>query len=91
MEGGMTAVSAELENTLRQLDPASASSLERVVWDVLQLARQRQSVRSARGPVGHLADKGYPAGHFERLTGSWAGVEFELPDDPPPDASPAWS
>ena len=31
MEGGMTAVSAELENTLRQLDPASANSLERVV------------------------------------------------------------
>ena len=88
MEGGMTAVSAELENTLRQLDPASASSLERVVWDVLQLARQR---RISQGAGRDQDDKGYPSGHFDRLTGSWAGVEFELPDDPPPNPSPAWS
>ena len=87
----MTAVSVELENTLRQLDPASASSLERVVWDVLKLARQRQGARAAQGAGSSLDDKGYPAGHFDRLTGSWAGVEFELPDDPPPDPSPAWS
>ena len=84
--GGMTAVTLELENALKQLDPASAHSLERVVWDVLRLAKQRQEARpSARD------NNGYPAGHFERLTGSWAEVTFALPDDPPPGPSPAWT
>ncbi len=84
--GGMTAVTLELENALKQLDPASAHSLERVVWDVLRLAKQRQEARpSARD------NNGYPAGHFERLTGSWAEVTFALPDDPPPRPSPAWT
>ena len=82
----MSAVTLELENALRQLDPASAHSLERVVWDVLRLAKQRQ----VAWPLAR--DKnGYPAGHFERLTGSWADVTFALPDDPPPGPSPAWT
>ena len=82
----MTAVSLELENALRELDPASADSLERVVWDVLRLAKQRQEVRPAARD-----NNGYPDGHFERLTGSWADVTFALPDDPPPGPSPAWT
>lgn len=85
----MTTVSVELENTLRQLDAASASSLEQVVWDVLRLAKQRRGAGSLQN--GTLGANGYPPGHFERLTGSWADVDMELPDDPPPDFSPAWS
>ncbi|HWB01501.1 MAG TPA: hypothetical protein VG796_00665 [Verrucomicrobiales bacterium] len=83
----MSDVCIELENTLRQLDPASASSLERVVRDVLKLAKQRRSSDADGG----IDANGYPIGHFKHLTGSWADVEFELPDDSPPDASPAWS
>jgi len=79
----MSAVTLELENTLKQLDAASARSLERVVWDVLRLAKQRQEAR----PVVR-DNNGYPAGHFERLTGSWAEVTFALPDDPPPRTFP---
>lgn len=30
-------------------------------------------------------------GHFERIVGSWADVDVNLPDDPPPDSSPEWS
>ena len=82
----MSAVTLELENALKQLDPASAHSLERVVWDVLRLAKQRQEAR----PLAR-DNNGYPAGHFERLTGSWADVTFALPDDPPPGPSPAWT
>ena len=33
----------------------------------------------------------YPPGHFERLVGSWADLEFELPSDNPPEAPPEWS
>lgn len=83
----MTAVTVELENTLRQLDVASASSLEQVVWDLLRLAKQQPSaVRTSGAAAG-----GYPRGHFERLVGSWADLDFELPRDHPPEASPEWS
>jgi hypothetical protein len=45
----MNTVTLELENTLRELDPSSATSLEQVVWDVLRLARQRRvSLRRLR-------------------------------------------
>lgn len=65
----MNTVTLELENTLRELDPASATSLEQVVWDVLRLARQRRASTQA----GETAASGFPTGHFERLVGSWAG------------------
>ena len=82
----MHTVTLELENTLRQLDPASATSLEQVVRDVLKLAKLRRV--SAR--EGEAAAGSYPSGHFEGLVGSWAGVEFELPGDRPPEATPEW-
>ena len=83
----MNTVALELENTLRELDPASATSLEQVVWDVLRLARQRRASTQA----GETAASGFPPGHFERLVGSWAGVEFDLPGDLPREATPEWS
>ena len=87
----MTAIATELENTLRDLDPHSARSLERVVWDVLLLARKRHGHHSVPHGNTDLDANGYPAGHFERLAGSWKDVQFALPEDPPPGPSPDWS
>ena len=87
----MTAIATELENTLRDLDPQSASSLERVVWDVLMLAKKQHGNQSAPHANSEMDVNGYPSGHFERLAGSWKDVEFALPEDPPPGSSPDWS
>lgn len=44
---------------------------------------QASQTRAEEAAVGN-----YPPGHFERLVGSWAGLEFELPSDNPPEAPP---
>lgn len=73
----MSAVAAELEKRLLELDEDSASRLERVVRDLIELSRaeRRKPATDARG---------WPEGHFEKYAGSLAGEEFEAPEDPPP-------
>lgn len=73
----MSAVAADLEKRLLELDADSAAKLERVVRDLLEFSR-----------VGVSGDKtevrGWPEGHFKKYAGALEGEQFEAPDDPPP-------
>ena len=79
----MTDVAMELERALNQLDAKSATLLERLVRDALDLVRQKSTFSAVEA-------NGWPAGYFERTAGSFADEPFDLPDDPPPTANPKW-
>jgi hypothetical protein len=76
----------ELEKTLRQLDPKSASLLERLVRDALALVRQKEPDR----PPKTDKTNGWPAGYFERTVGAFANEPLDFPEDPPPAAKADW-
>jgi hypothetical protein len=84
----MSSVGTELERTLETLDAVSAASLERVIRDMLVFAQHRQGFldEDAQQHVGS-----YPPGHFERLVGTWADLDFEHPVDSPAPAAPDWT
>lgn len=73
----MSAVLAELEKRLLELDADSATKLERVVRDLIDFSRTE---------VGNAPTdaRGWPQGHFEKFAGCLEGEPFDLPDDPPP-------
>lgn len=73
----MSAVAAELEKRLLELDAESASKLERVVRDLLEFSRTERLAPKTD-------EKGWPVGHFEKYAGILEGEEFEAPEDPPP-------
>ena len=80
----MSTLTADLQATIAELDPDSASKLERLVRDAMALAQP-----SKAQPVVVDA-KGWPVGHFEKYAGCLAGEEWEPPDDPPPEPVPEW-
>jgi hypothetical protein len=80
----MSTLTADLRATIAQLDPDSASKLERLVRDAMALAQPAQAK-----PV-EVDAKGWPVGHFEKYAGCLAGEEWDLPDDPPPEPIPDW-
>ena len=80
----MSTLTADLQATIAQLDPDSASKLERLVRDAMALAQPAQVK-----PV-EVDAKGWPVGHFEKYAGCLAGEEWEPPDDPPPEPIPEW-
>jgi hypothetical protein len=80
----MSTLTIELEQILSELDDRSASALERLVRDAMELARPAQ----ANG-VAAVNAQGWPAGYFEQTAGAFAGEPFDLPHDPPPEPTPA--
>ena len=79
----MSALTKELEQTLRELDGHSALALERLVRDAITLARPAQS----NGTTA-LDAKGWPMGYFEKYAGCLAGDDWQPPADPSPEPSP---
>ena len=80
----MSTLTLDLQATLRELDSDSASKLERLVRDAIDLAQP-----SKAKPV-EVDAKGWPVGHFEKFAGCLAGEEWDPPADPPPEPTPEW-
>ncbi len=80
----MSTLTADLQDTLKKLDPDAASKLERLVRDAMDLA----------GPTppkaGAVDANGWPLGYWEKFSGCLAGEQWDLPDDPPPEPTPDW-
>ena len=79
----VSALTNELEQTLRELDEHSALALERLVRDAITLARPAKS-----NGITALDSKGWPVGYFEKYAGCLAGDDWQPPADPPPEPSP---
>lgn len=79
---GMSTLTLDLQATLQELDPDSASKLERLVRDAMDLAQP------AKAKPGEVDANGWPVGHFEKYAGCLAGEEWEPPADPPPEPTP---
>jgi hypothetical protein len=79
----MNTVTAELAQILSELDDRSARHLERLVREAMELARPSQA-------NGAVDAQSWPLGYFEQTAGSFAAEPFDLPLDPPPDATPEW-
>lgn len=80
----MSTLAAELQTTLRQLDTDSASKLERLVRDAIDLARGPKS------KVEAVDANGWPVGHFEKFAGCLAGEDWDPPADPAPEPTAEW-
>jgi hypothetical protein len=81
---GMSTLAVDLQTTLKQLDPDSASKLERLVRDAIDL------VQPTKSKPGVVDANGWPIGHFEKFAGCLAGEEWDPPADPPPEPTPEW-
>lgn len=79
----MNTLTAELAQILSELDDRSASALEQLVRNAMELARRTQANGAAA-----VTKQGWPVGYFEQTAGSFAAEPFDLPDDPPPDSTP---
>ncbi len=80
----MSTLALDLQATLRKLDPDSATKLERLVRDAMDLAGPKDQAPDKKAEVDA---NGWPVGYFERTFGCAAGEEWDLPDDPPPEPS----
>src|SRR5437016_2108652 len=65
----MSALTNELEQTLKELDEHSALALERQVRDAITLARPAKPNATTA-----LDAKGWPLGYFEKYAGCLAGI-----------------
>lgn len=71
----MSTLTLDLQATLRQLDPDSATKLERLVRDAMALAEQPKAKPAA------VDAKGWPVGFFEETAGCFANEPFDFPAD----------
>jgi len=85
----MSAITSEIAQTLRTLDPQSASALERAFRAMLSAVRvaKSDSAPDAAAP-GPVDANGWPIGYWEKYAGCFAGEEWEPPPDFPPDPLP---
>jgi hypothetical protein len=79
----MSAVAAELEKRLLELDADSASKLERVVRSLLEFSRTEPAKPSKN-------TQAWPEGYFESTAGSFEGERLDAPEDPPPAPATEW-
>ncbi|MCX6879693.1 MAG: hypothetical protein NTW21_38705 [Verrucomicrobia bacterium] len=86
----MTTLEAEITETLKSLDPVRARAFERAIHELLLVVRPEAKAGEALPPPPPLAvdAKGWPVGYWEKFAGCWADLEFEAPDDPPPEPHP---
>ena len=80
----MSTLTLDLQAILEKLDSDSASKLERLVRDAIDLAQPSKAV-----PV-EVDAKGWPVGHFEKFAGCLAGEQWDPPLDSPPEPTPEW-
>ena len=80
----MSTLTSDLQATIEELDPDSASKLERLVRDAMALAQPSKT------KSGEVDAHGWPVGYWEKYAGCLAGEQWDLPDDPPPEPIPEW-
>ena len=80
----MSTLTLDLQTTLKGLDADSASKLERLVRDAIDLAQP------SKAKSGDVDAHGWPVGHFEKYAGCLAGEVWDPPSDPPPEPTPEW-
>lgn len=78
----MSTLALDLQATIEELDPDSATKLERLVRDAIALAQPSKSKSPA------VDANGWPVGHFEKYAGCLAGEDWDPPADPPPEPAP---
>jgi len=76
-------VAQQLDQLFGQLDPKTASLLEKVIQDAVELARRET-------PVQQTDDLGYPIGYFEATAGSFADEPLERPANLPLETREPW-
>lgn len=80
----MSTLTLDLQATLKELDPDSATKLERLVRDAMALAQP-----SKAKPV-EVDAKGWPVGYFEQTAGCFANEPFDFPADLPLEPIAHW-
>ena len=85
----MSILETEIAETLKSLDPLRAKAFERAIHELLVVVRPDANAGELIPPptVGVDAN-GWPVGYWEKFAGCWADLEFEAPDDPPPEPHP---
>ena len=80
----MSTLALDLQATLKELDPDSATKLERLVRDAMALAQP------AKAKSGAVDAKGWPVGYFEETAGCFANERFDFPADLPLEPIATW-
>ena len=80
----MSTLTLDLQAILEKLDSDSASKLERLVRDAIDLAQP------SKASAVEVDAKGWPLGYWEKFAGCMAGEQWDLPDDPPAEPTPEW-
>jgi hypothetical protein len=76
----MSTLAFDIEETLQDLDPESATRFERLVRDAIAVVKPLRKTASNR-----LDSNGWPVGYFEQTFGCVKGETWDLPTDPPPE------
>lgn len=84
----MSTVPLELQDTLNELDPDSATRLERLVRDAIAIVLVQPATKSTAD--GALDKNGWPAGFFEETAGCFANEPFDFPTDLPLEPIANW-
>ncbi|MCX6878422.1 MAG: hypothetical protein NTW21_32105 [Verrucomicrobia bacterium] len=74
----MSTLTLDLQATLKELDPDSATKLEQLVRDAIALAKPS---KAKPVEVGAVDKNGWPAGFFEETAGSFANEPLDFPTD----------
>ena len=69
----MSTLAVDLQTTLNQLVPDSASKLERWVRDAIDLAQPSKT------KLGAVDTNGWPIGYWEKFSGCLAGAQWDPP------------
>lgn len=83
----MSMLTLDLQATLNELDPDSATKLERLVRDAMALV---QPDKKAAPPATEVDKNGWPVGYFEQTAGCFANEPFDFPADPPLEPIANW-
>ena len=76
----MSTLAIDLQSTLEDLDPESATRFERLVRDAIAVVNPLRKTASRE-----VDANGWPIGYFESTYGCAKGEEWQLPCDPPPE------
>ncbi len=85
----MSALTLEITETLKSLDPKRAQALERAIHDLLIVVRPDAKSDGDTPPLPiTVDDKGWPIGYWEKFAGCLEGETWDPSPDPPPEPHP---
>jgi hypothetical protein len=80
----MSTLALDLQAALNRLDRESATKLERLVRDAIELAQQ------AGAKNGEVDARGWPVGYWEQFADCLGDERWDQPVDSPPEPTPEW-